>query len=107
MEKIINRLRGDNYSCVVENYGEVFTFYQPGVADLYDMVVNKPSFLKDASIADKIAGKATAALMILREVKKVYAEVISLSALILLRDAGIETDFRNVVPFIWNRLRTD
>ncbi|MCD8081011.1 MAG: DUF1893 domain-containing protein [Bacteroides sp.] len=107
MEKIINLMYESDCSCVVENYGKVFTFHKQGVADLYDMVTNRSCFLKDASIADKVVGKAAAALMILGGVKKVYAEIISLSALILLRDAGIETDFRNVVPFIRNRVRTD
>ncbi|MCC8188607.1 MAG: DUF1893 domain-containing protein [Bacteroides sp.] len=106
MEKMINLPHESGSSCVVENYGEVFTFHKQGVADLYDMVTNRPCFLKDASIADKVVGKA-ATLMIPGDVKKVYAQVISLSALILLRNARIETDFRNVVPFIRNRFRTD
>jgi len=70
------------------------------------MVKNKPGFLKDATIADKVVGKAAAALMIVGGVKEIYAEVISLSALVLLREAEIETDFGRVVPFIQNRNKT-
>ncbi len=107
MNEIICLLQLGEYSCVVRNYGEVFTFIRPGVADLYHLVTGKPCFLKDAAVADKVIGKGAAALMILGGVKEVYAEVISLSALMLLRDNGVETDFKNVVPFIWNRNRTD
>lgn len=107
MEKIIKILHKGNYSCVVENFDEVFTFTGKGVSDLYDMVKNKPCFLNGASIADKVIGKGAAALMILGGVKEIYTDVISLSALMLLREAGIEADFGRVVPFIWNREQTD
>lgn len=107
MEKIIRMLHTGNYSCVVENFDEVFTFTGQGVADLYDMVKNKPCFLQKAYIADKVVGKAAAALMILGGVEKMYADVISLSALTLLREAGIDADFGRVVAFIHNREKTD
>jgi len=107
MEKLIKILHEGNYSCVVENYDETHTFTQRGVADLYDMVKNKPGFLKNARIADKIIGKGAAALMILGEVKEIYADVISLSALILIREAGVKVDYDRVVAFIQNRDKTD
>lgn len=107
MNKLINILHEGNYSCVVENYGQIFTFTGAGVSDLYNMVTNKPCFLKEATIADKVVGKATAALMILGRVDRVYAEVISLAGLVLLRHYGIETDFGQVVPGIRNRDNTD
>ena len=100
MERIINKLHTGNYSCVVENYDETYTFSQCGVADLLDMVKNKRCFLKEASVADKVVGKAAAALLILGEITEVYTDIISLSALVLLREAGIKTDFGHVVPFI-------
>lgn len=107
MDKIINILHEENYSCVVENFDQIFTFTGAGVSDLYDMVTSKPYFLKEAVLADKVVGKAAAALMILGKVDRVYAEVISLSALVLLRHAHIETDFGQVVVGIRNRDNTD
>lgn len=100
-------LHNENYSCVVESCDTIYTFSGRGVSDLYDMVKNKPGFLRGASIADKIIGKAAAALMIIGGVENVYADVISLSALVLLREAGIEADFGRVVPIIQNRSQTD
>lgn len=107
MEKIIGMLHSGNYSCVVENGDVVCTFSGLGVSDLYDMVKNRPGFLNGASVADKVIGKAAAALLILGGVEKVYADVISLSALGLLRESGIEADFGQIVPVIRNRAQTD
>lgn len=103
MEKIIEILHSGNYSCVVRNFDEIYTFSQRGVADLYDMIKNKPGLLNGASVADKVVGKAAAALMALGGVNELYADTISLSALVLLREAGIKTDFERLVPFIQNR----
>lgn len=107
MQKIIQILHEGNYACVVENYNEIYTFSKRGVADLYDIVKSKPCFLKEALIADKVVGKGAAALMIIGGVGEVYADVISLSALILLRNSGIEPEFARLVPFIWNTDQTD
>lgn len=107
MEKLIKILHEGNYSCVVENSDQIYTFSQRGVSDLYDMVKNRSGFLKGACIADKVVGKGAATLMILGEVKEIYADIISLSALALLREAGVEADFGHIVPFIQNRDKTD
>ena len=107
MEELIQSLRDGNYSCVVKNLNKTYTFSQRGVADLYDMVKNKSGILKGASVADKVVGKAAAALMILGGVSELYAEVISLPALTLLRAAGVAVDFGCEVPFIENRNKTD
>lgn len=107
MEKLIKILHEGKYSCVVESQGEIHTFSKRGVADLYDMVKNRPNFLKDARIADKVIGKGAAALIVLGGVNKVYADIISLSALTLLREANIDTSFGQSVPYILNRSQTD
>ena len=59
--------------------------------------------MKGAAIADKVIGKAAAALMLLGGIKTVYADVISTPALALLRNANIEVTFGKEVPFIENR----
>lgn len=107
MTELVEMLHEGGYSCVVENNIGRFTFLQRGIADLYDMVKNKPGFLNGASIADKVVGKGAAALMIVGGLKNIYADIISDSALTLLQEAGIETDYGQVVPFIQNRTQTD
>ena len=56
MEELINLLHTGGYSCTIANKGEIRTFTQRGVADIYDLLTQEPEFLKGASIADKVVG---------------------------------------------------
>ena len=103
MEKIIDLLHSGGYSCVIGNGTEIRTFTQRGVADLYDLFRQDPSFMKGAGIADKVIGKAAAGLMVLGGIRQVYADVISQPALALLHNANIEVSYVRLVPFIENR----
>jgi len=106
MKELIEKLHSGNYSCVIACGDNVRTFLQKGVADLYDLLNNEPNFLKDASIADKIVGKAAAALMIIGGIAKVYADVISTSALELLKQTSINVQYGEEVSVIENKDRT-
>lgn len=103
MEKIIDLLHSGGYSCVIGNGAEIRTFTQRGVADLYDLFQQEPSFMEGACIADKVIGKAAAGLMVLGGIRRVYADVISQPALTLLHDANVEVTYIRLVPFIENR----
>ena len=76
LEDIIRLLHEGKHSLVVSN-GEVRTFDRRGVADLYALLREDSDFLKGASVADKVVGKAAAALMILGEVGELHADVVS------------------------------
>ena len=106
MKELIEILHQGNYSCVIYS-GVIRTFSQKGIADLYSLLKNEPSFLEEAIVADKVIGKAAAALLIIGKVKSVYADIISCNALTLLQEAGVETDFGQIVTFIQNRNKTD
>ena len=107
MKKLIERLHQENCSCVISNNGTVCTFHRRGVSDLYDLLCNEPEFLQGALIADKVVGKAAAALMILGEVKDLYADVISQQALNLLKQTDMRIEYCQSVPHIINRTQTD
>lgn len=102
---LIRLLHEEQHSLVVTN-GDVCTFDGRGVSDLYDLFKEDPGFLKGASLADKIVGKATAALMALAEVREVYADVVSRPALDLLTDNKISVSYGIIVPHIINRTKT-
>lgn len=87
LEDIIRLLHEGKHSLVVSN-GEVRTFDRRGVADLYALLREDSDFLKGASVADKVVGKAAAALMILGEVGELHADVVSRPALDLFADSG-------------------
>lgn len=103
MVNIIELLHTDKYSCVIANGNEIRTFTKRGVADLYELLESDHTFLHEASVADKVVGKAAATLMILSGVVRIYAEVISESAIALLQNTKIDVRFGKVVPFIENR----
>ena len=106
MKTLIELLHTGGYSCVIEN-DEVRTFTRRGVADIHHLLKNEPDFLKGASVADKVVGKAAAALMVLGGVKQLYTDVISSPALNLLTNAGVNVAFIEEVPLIRNRDNTD
>lgn len=105
IEDLIHLLHEGNHSLVVAN-GEVCTFDGRGVSDLYNLFKEVPGFLRGASLADKIVGKAAATLMVLGGIREVYADIICLSAIDLLRSNRIQLNYGIVVPNITNRTRT-
>lgn len=105
MEDLIRLLHEGNHSLVVAN-GDIYTFDGRGVSDLYSLFKEKPGFLKGTSVADKIVGKAAAALMILGGVKEVFTNIISQSALDLFAGSEVRVGYGIVVPHIINRMKT-
>ncbi len=108
MEKLLEKLRESGSSCIVQSAGgETRYFRQRGVADLYSLVCNDPAFLKGATVADKVVGKAAAALMIKGGVASVYTNMISEPAAGLLAGSAIKVSYGQIVHHIENRSRTD
>lgn len=102
-DKVIRILHENGYSCVIENRGEIFTFTERGVRDLYNLYKNSPEILQGAFIADKVVGKGAAALMALGGVSEIYCDIISENAIKLLQDCKIMYSFAKQVPYIINR----
>ena len=76
--------------------------------NVVDFEIFRPiPFLAGAEVADRVVGKAVAAMLVKGGVKNVYADMISLSALTLLRNAGIDTDYDQLVTYIKNTRLTD
>lgn len=107
MNKIIELLHAEQCSCVISKGEETRIFNQKGIADLYDLVCRCPHFLEGATVADKVVGKAAAALMIKGGIKQLHADIISLSALSLLQKHHLMTAFETLVPHIKNRSGMD
>lgn len=106
-QNLIDYLFAEKCSCVLRNGNEIRVFRGRGVADIYRLLKEEPEFLDGAFIADKVVGKAAAALMILGGVRKVFADVISRPAHNLFLQNRIKVDFTIEVPHIINRTRTD
>lgn len=105
MNDLILLLHEGQHTLVVSN-GETCTFNRRGVTDLFYLMQDDPDFLCGASLADKVVGKAAAALMVLGKIKEVHADVISEPGLALLKQANIPVSYGEVVPHIINRTKT-
>lgn len=105
-QRAVDLLFGEQCSCVVCNGGRMHLFRQRGVKDLYRLLKEEPELLRGAFVADKVVGKAAAALMILGGVEGVYAGVMSTPALALFRAARLEAACTREVPHIINRTQT-
>ena len=105
-QEIINRLFAEQCSCIICNNHEIRLFHERGVKDIYRLLKEEPDFLNGSFIADKVIGKAAAALMILGGVKEVFAGVISRPALSLFQSHGIEPEYKIETEYIINRTRT-
>lgn len=107
MHDIIERLYAERCSCVIANGETVRTFHRRGIADLFVTLKNNPDLLRGALVADKVVGKAAAALMVLGGVSHVYADTISAPAIDMLRGHGIRVDFETETNHIINRAGMD
>ena len=103
MERLTDLLREGNYSCVIANGEVVRSFTQRGVADLYRLLKEEPASLRGAWVADKVVGKAAAALMALGGVERLHAGVMSQLAWNLLERTGVEASYGCMVPYVKNR----
>jgi hypothetical protein len=106
IQDLKEKLKEGQFSCVIEN-GCIKTFNRRGVIDLYELLTMEPDFLKGAIIADKVVGKAAAALMILGGVKELYTDKLSELALHLLQKTDIKFTYEVLVPYIINRTKDD
>ncbi len=109
MEQIKKMLHEGKHSLVIKTKeGERFAFDGSGISDLLQLLHRSPDILAEAKVADKVVGKAAAALMILGGVKIVFADIISLPALELFASAAPDIDVtdNNKVEYIVNRTQT-
>lgn len=96
-------LHEGGHTLVVAN-GNVFrTFDGRGVADLYRLLREEPEFLRGAVVADKVVGKAAAALMLLGGVAELHTDIISGKAIELLHGSSLRYAYDLEVPHIINR----
>lgn len=82
---------------------KVFTSSDRGVKPLLHLLENEKDFLKGASVADKVIGKAAALLMVLGGVKEVHTGVISEPAVEVFEKHNITFFFDKKVERIINR----
>ncbi|MBR1515768.1 MAG: DUF1893 domain-containing protein [Paludibacteraceae bacterium] len=105
-EQMLNQLNANSLSLLVRNHGLTTQHENRGVQDLLTLIQNDPKRLKGAVVADKIIGKAAAALMIAGGVKEVHTNIICTPARELFENADVVVKAREEVPMILNRDQT-
>lgn len=104
-QELIEKLVSDNHSLLIEQEHTIKVYDTHGIATLLQIVEHDPEVLRDATMVDKVVGKAAAALMILGGIKELHALLISKAALNLLNTTDIKVSYDEQVPFIENRNR--
>ena len=104
--KLIDLLHAERCACVIGRGDRVRIGRERGVKDLYRLLTQEPEWLAGAFVADKVVGKAAAALLVLGGIGELYADVVSRPASDLLRQAGIPFGCGVEVPRIVNRAGT-
>ncbi len=100
MEKFLSLLHEGKHSLLIYKTGITHPFDGHGISDLYNLLIKREDLLLGSVVADRIVGKAAAAIIILGGVRALYANVISTPALNMLNDSGVETHYDNEVPDI-------
>lgn len=86
-------LLSGNHTIAVKKGDKVFTSSDRGVKPLLHLLENEKDFLKGASVADKVVGKAAALLMVLGGIKEVHTNVIS--------DPAVEVFEKHRIPYFY------
>ena len=103
LEKAKSLLLTSASTIAVVSNGEVFTSQERGVKPLLHLLTEKKGFLKGASVADKVIGKAAALLMVLGEIKEVHTLIISEPAIKVFEKYNIPCFYDKKVERIINR----
>lgn len=102
-EQMLEMLNKQGLSLLVYNNETLTTHDNRGIQDLLTLVATQPERLKGAIVADKIIGKAAAALMTSCGVVEVHTNVICTPAREIFEKANIKIFATKEVPLILNR----
>lgn len=101
-------LQNNSYTItIVKNQKILKTSNQKGIRPMYEAITQIKDELKDASVADRVIGRAAAILLKYGEVKCLNTKIISKDALEILNNTNINVKYEKVVEFIKNRDKKD
>ncbi len=97
----------NNAIVIVKNGMIVYESKQKGIKPLYDACILLGDKLKNASLADRVTGRAAAILCIGYGIKALHTKLLSERAVGLLQETNIDYSCDKIVPYIKNRTQTD
>lgn len=105
-KQMLEMLNQQGLSLMVYNDSVLSTHTNRGVQDLLHLLAEQPERLQGAIVADKLIGKAAAAIMATGGVKEVHTNIICTAGRELLEKEGIKVFASEEVPQILNRDRS-
>ena len=102
----IRKMKPDDVSCLVIKGNQTYQSSEKGVLPLMRWLQEDVCFFKDATVIDKVIGKAAALLLVFGGVKIVYTFLISDIAYEFLLEKKVQVHYMNRVPYIINRSQT-
>ena len=110
MESDISRsiamLHSMKCSIVAIKGNNFYNSFSIGISPIFDKLNEDNKFFSGYCVADKIIGKAAALLLVASDVKCVYGEIMSQSALEVLKRHNVEFSYGELTPHIINRENT-
>lgn len=107
IEKAKSVLKTENATLVAVNKDEIYISHERGVAPILNKIDENPQFLRGASVADKVIGKAAAMLLVKYGVAEIHAVLVSEKALDYLKGKPTKITYNTAVDHIINRDKTD
>ncbi|MGN0033772.1 MAG: DUF1893 domain-containing protein [Candidatus Limimorpha sp.] len=103
VDELKELLLSGSFSLVVKKNDRLFTSSDKGVKPLLSLLLSQPEMLLDATLADKVIGKAAALLMVKGGVKEVFGSVVSAPAMLVFQRYNVVCHHDTLVERIYNR----
>lgn len=108
MVDYLKKLKGSSYTLlVIKNEEVLYKSKEDGIKAVIELYQNRPELLKDATVIDKVVGRAVAMIYDLASIKECYGILVSEGALDILDEAEIFCKAEKTVKSIKNRDKTD
>ena len=108
LERAREILKEKKLSLVIVKNGEViFSSGSPGINSILQAIESLGDHISGASAADKVVGKAAALLFAYSRIKGVYAVILSIEGLNVLRKNRILIEYEELVPRILDKSGKD
>ena len=95
------------YTAVIVSPKGILTSNKPGIAPLLEWIENKPDYLVDAYLIDRVIGTAAALLAIKGKIKLIYTKMISKKAEDILDKNNLRYKAKNEVDRILDKTGND
>ena len=104
IERAVALLRSGDYTiAILTSSGEAITSRERGVATLMRLLAERAEVLRGAVVADKVVGRAAAALFVVGGCRRLHTAVLSRAGEEMLRGSAVEYTYDILTEAIINR----